>query len=116
MALEGTSPGRWLTRAQDGVGAVKRCLHVFSAPDGGVPEHVLELAIGLRGRGWGSWVGGPETAKEAEMLTLDNATATSTTVRLNYDAPQAGLRHGFSPDPQAGRRGFNHPQATRRHW
>jgi hypothetical protein len=68
MALEGTSPGRRLTRAQDGVGAVKRFLHVFSAPDGGVPEHVLRLAIGLRGRGWESWVAGPETASTYEVL------------------------------------------------
>jgi glycosyltransferase involved in cell wall biosynthesis len=47
---------------------VKRCLHVFSAPDGGVPEHVLRLAIGLRARGWESWVAGPETASIYEAL------------------------------------------------
>jgi hypothetical protein len=55
MALERTSPGRRLTRALDGVG-VKRFLHVFSALDGGVPEHVLRLAIGLRGRSSRLWV------------------------------------------------------------
>jgi glycosyltransferase involved in cell wall biosynthesis len=46
-----------------------RCLHVFSAPDGGVPEHVLRLALGLRARGWESWVAGPEQASNYEALS-----------------------------------------------
>jgi glycosyltransferase involved in cell wall biosynthesis len=39
-----------------------RCLIVFYPPDGGVAEHVMRLALGLRERGWDPWVLGPESA------------------------------------------------------
>jgi glycosyltransferase involved in cell wall biosynthesis len=35
---------------------------VFDAPDGGVAEHVLRLALGLEHKGWEPWVAGPESA------------------------------------------------------
>ena len=41
---------------------VRRCLLVFDAPDGGVAEHVLRLALGLERKGWEPWVAGPESA------------------------------------------------------
>jgi glycosyltransferase involved in cell wall biosynthesis len=41
---------------------VRRCLLVFSAPDGGVPMNVRQLALGLGDRGWDPWVAGPESA------------------------------------------------------
>jgi glycosyltransferase involved in cell wall biosynthesis len=47
---------------------MRRCLHVFSAPDGGVPEVVKWLALGLRERGWESWVAGPERASVYPVL------------------------------------------------
>jgi glycosyltransferase involved in cell wall biosynthesis len=47
---------------------VRRCLHVFSAPDGGVPQIVMQLAIGLSDRGWDSDVAGPESASIYEAL------------------------------------------------
>lgn len=51
---------------------MRRCLYVFSAPDGGVPEIVKELAIGLRQRGWESWVAGPESASTYGELEANN--------------------------------------------
>jgi glycosyltransferase involved in cell wall biosynthesis len=47
---------------------VRRCLLVFSAPDGGVPETVLRLATGLGDRGWDPWVAGPESASIYQAL------------------------------------------------
>jgi glycosyltransferase involved in cell wall biosynthesis len=41
---------------------VRLCLQVFSASDGGVPETVLQQALGLRERGWDCWLAGPEQA------------------------------------------------------
>jgi glycosyltransferase involved in cell wall biosynthesis len=41
---------------------VRRCLLLFSAPDGGVPQVVMGLALGLGDRGWDPWVAGPESA------------------------------------------------------
>jgi glycosyltransferase involved in cell wall biosynthesis len=41
---------------------VRRCLLVFDAPDGGVAEHVLRLALGLGERGWEPWIAGPSSA------------------------------------------------------
>jgi hypothetical protein len=65
-----------------------RCLQVFSAPDGGVPEHVLRLALGLRERGWQSWVAGPESASNLEALE----TAGIPVVRLPF---RGGYLHPF---------------------
>jgi glycosyltransferase involved in cell wall biosynthesis len=42
---------------------VRRCLLVFDAPDGGVAEHVLRLALGIGERGWEPWVAGPRVAR-----------------------------------------------------
>jgi glycosyltransferase involved in cell wall biosynthesis len=44
---------------------------VFDAPDGGVAEHVMRLALGLGERGWRPWLVGPETA--ATYPTLGEA-------------------------------------------
>jgi glycosyltransferase involved in cell wall biosynthesis len=41
---------------------LNRCLLVFDAPDGGVAEHVMRLALGMRKRGWQPWLVGPESA------------------------------------------------------
>ena len=41
---------------------MRRCLLVFDAPDGGVAEHVLRLALGLGARDWEAWVAGPRSA------------------------------------------------------
>lgn len=41
---------------------MRRCLLVFDAPDGGVAEHVLRLALGLGERGWVPWIAGPSSA------------------------------------------------------
>jgi glycosyltransferase involved in cell wall biosynthesis len=41
---------------------MRRCLLVFDAPDGGVAEHVLRLALGLGDRGWEPWIAGPRAA------------------------------------------------------
>jgi hypothetical protein len=47
---------------------VRRCLLVFDAPDGGVAEHVMRLALGLGGRGWQPWVAGPRSAVVYDRL------------------------------------------------
>jgi glycosyltransferase involved in cell wall biosynthesis len=47
---------------------MRSCLHVFSAPDGGVPEVVKWLSLGLPERGWKSWVAGPERASVYPVL------------------------------------------------
>jgi glycosyltransferase involved in cell wall biosynthesis len=39
---------------------VRRCLLAFEPPDGGVADHVLRLAAGLRQHGWEPAVAGPE--------------------------------------------------------
>jgi glycosyltransferase involved in cell wall biosynthesis len=52
---------------------VRRCLLLFSAPDGGVPQVVMRLAHGLSDRGWEPWVAGPESASiygEVESLGI----------------------------------------------
>jgi glycosyltransferase involved in cell wall biosynthesis len=41
---------------------MRRCLLLFDAPDGGVAEHVLRLALGLGERGWEPWIAGPSSA------------------------------------------------------
>jgi glycosyltransferase involved in cell wall biosynthesis len=66
--------------------AMRRCLHIFSAPDGGVPEHVMGLALGLHERGWESWLAGPESASIYEPLR----SAGIPVVRLPF---RPGYRH-----------------------
>lgn len=56
--------------------ATRRCLQVFAAPDGGVPEHVMRLALGLRERGWESWLAGPEWASIYEPLRSEGISVT----------------------------------------
>jgi glycosyltransferase involved in cell wall biosynthesis len=65
---------------------VRRCLLVFDAPDGGVAEHVLRLALGLSARGWEPWVTGPSSAVIYSRL----AAAGVPLVRLPF---RAGYRH-----------------------
>jgi glycosyltransferase involved in cell wall biosynthesis len=67
---------------------MRRCLLVFSPPDGGVPEIVKLLAIGLRDRGWDSWVAGPESASIYDALEAKNVPI----VRLPF---RPGYRHAL---------------------
>src|SRR5262245_46773290 len=46
----------------------KRCLLVFDAADGGVTEHVMQLALGLGERGWQTWLAGPRSSVVYPML------------------------------------------------
>jgi glycosyltransferase involved in cell wall biosynthesis len=66
---------------------VKRCLHVFSAPDGGVPEHVMRLALGLLERGWESRVAGPESASIYASLQAERVAVTRLPFQPGYGHP-----------------------------
>jgi glycosyltransferase involved in cell wall biosynthesis len=63
---------------------VRRCLQIFSAPDGGVPEHVMRLAMGLGQRGWEPWLAGPEWASIYEPLTSAGISVTRLPFRPGY--------------------------------
>jgi glycosyltransferase involved in cell wall biosynthesis len=63
---------------------VRRCLQIFSAPDGGVPEHVMRLALGLGERGWESWLAGPEWASIYEPLKSAGIPVTRLPFRPGY--------------------------------
>jgi glycosyltransferase involved in cell wall biosynthesis len=65
---------------------LRRCLLIFDAPDGGVPEHVLRLALGLGDRGWEPWIAGPGDAVIYPRL----AEAGVPIVKLPF---RAGYRH-----------------------
>jgi glycosyltransferase involved in cell wall biosynthesis len=77
------------TRSQpDGLGEpVRRSLHVFSAPDGGVPEVVMRLAMGLRERGWDPWIAGPESASTYDALESSEIPIAKLPFRLGYSHP-----------------------------
>jgi glycosyltransferase involved in cell wall biosynthesis len=78
---------------------VRRCLLAFDAPDGGVAEHVLRLALGLGERGWEPWVAGPSAAVIYSQL----AGAGVPTVKLPIGS---GYRHALD-DGRALRRLFS---------
>jgi glycosyltransferase involved in cell wall biosynthesis len=65
---------------------VPRVLIAFEPPDGGVPEHVCELALGLPERGWDVEVAGPTEASIYPRL----ASASARIHRITR------LRRGFS--------------------
>jgi glycosyltransferase involved in cell wall biosynthesis len=68
---------------------LRRCLLIFDAPDGGVPEHVLRLALGLGDRGWEPWIAGPSDAVIYPRL----AEAGVPIAKLPF---RAGYRHAFN--------------------
>jgi glycosyltransferase involved in cell wall biosynthesis len=70
---------------------MRRCLLVFSAPDGGVPEHVLRLALGLPERGWRPWVAGPRSASPYAALKAAGIPVTRLPFRGGYGHPLADL-------------------------
>jgi glycosyltransferase involved in cell wall biosynthesis len=67
---------------------VRPCLLVFDAPDGGVAEHVLRLALGLGERGWEPWIAGPSSAAIYSRLAGTGVPI----VRLPF---RAGYRHAL---------------------
>jgi len=66
---------------------VRRCLLLFDAPDGGVAEHVMRLALGLRERGWDPWLAGPESASIYEALRTADVPITRLPFRPGYRHP-----------------------------
>lgn len=63
---------------------MRRCLHILSAPDGGAPEHVMRLAIGLRERGWDSSLAGPQRASIYETLLAEGIPVARLPFRSGY--------------------------------
>jgi glycosyltransferase involved in cell wall biosynthesis len=63
---------------------VRRCLLVFDAPDGGVAEHVLRLALGLGKRGWAPSVAGPTSAVIYPHLAAGGIPIMKLPVRSQY--------------------------------
>jgi glycosyltransferase involved in cell wall biosynthesis len=57
---------------------------VFSVPDGGIPELVLRLAVGLRERGWQSWLAGPEEATIYQQVEAEDIPLTRLPFRASY--------------------------------
>ena len=67
---------------------MKGCLLLFDAPDGGVPEHVMRLALGLRERGWDPWLAGPESASIYQSLRPSDIPITRLPFRHVYFHPR----------------------------
>ena len=53
---------------------MKRVLHVFEPLEGGVPEHVLQLGLGLRERGWEVEVAAPAESPFADRFAAEGLT------------------------------------------
>jgi glycosyltransferase involved in cell wall biosynthesis len=68
---------------------MRRCLHVFSSPDGGVPEVVKWLSLGLHERGWESWVAGPERASVYPVLEASGIPLVRLPFRGGHAHPRA---------------------------
>ena len=66
---------------------MRRCLLLFDAPDGGVAEHVMRLALGLPERGWEPWMVGPESAAIYELLRPTGIPITRLPFRPGYGHP-----------------------------
>ena len=66
---------------------MRRCLLLFDAPDGGVAEHVMRLALGLPERGWEPWLVGPESAVTYELLRPTGIPIARLPFRPGYDHP-----------------------------
>ena len=66
---------------------MRRCLLVFDAPDGGVAEHVMRLALGLGERGWQPWVAGPRSAVIYGPLEKTGAPIFTLPFRAGYGHP-----------------------------
>jgi glycosyltransferase involved in cell wall biosynthesis len=66
---------------------VRRCLLLFDAPDGGVPEHVMLLSLGLPERGWEPWLVGPESASSYRLLRRTGVPITTLPFRAGYRHP-----------------------------
>jgi glycosyltransferase involved in cell wall biosynthesis len=66
---------------------MRRCLLLFDAPDGGVPEHVMRLALGLPERGWAPWLVGPESASTYQVLRRTAVPITTLPFRAGYCHP-----------------------------
>lgn len=71
---------------------MRRCLHVFSSSDGGVPQVVMGLALGLRDRGWDSWVAGPESASTYGTLESNGVPIIRVPFRPGYRYPHDDVR------------------------
>jgi len=66
---------------------MRNCLLIFDAPDGGVAEHVMRLALGLRDRGWEPVLAGPESASIYEPLRPTGIPVVPLPFRSGYGHP-----------------------------
>ena len=66
---------------------MRKCLLIFDAPDGGVAEHVMRLALGLGERGWEPWLAGPESASIYEPLGRTRIPVVRLPFRPGYGHP-----------------------------
>jgi glycosyltransferase involved in cell wall biosynthesis len=64
-----------------------RCLLLFDAPDGGVAEHVMRLALGLREREWDPWLVGPEFASIYPAMRRTDIPVCTLPFRAGYRHP-----------------------------
>jgi glycosyltransferase involved in cell wall biosynthesis len=71
---------------------VRRVLLVFEPPDGGVPEHVGELACGLDAHGWEAEVAGPLEAALYRTLAERGVPVHRLPLRRGYSRPDAEAR------------------------
>lgn len=76
---------------------MRKCLLIFDAQDGGVPEHVMRLALGLPERGWAPWIAGPEWASIYEQLRRTRLPITRLPFQAGYSHPvdDACALHGL---------------------
>jgi hypothetical protein len=68
-----------------------RVLLAFEPPDGGVPENVAQLALGLGAHGWETEVAGPEQASPYERLEAAGIPVHRLTLARSYAHPGADL-------------------------
>ena len=69
-----------------------RVLIAFEPPDGGVPENVAQLALGLAAYGWESEVAGPEDATPYAQLELAGVPVHRLSLGRGYGRPDSDLR------------------------
>jgi glycosyltransferase involved in cell wall biosynthesis len=69
-------------------GEGRGCVLLFEPADGGVPEHVLQLALGLRERGWAPHVIAPEGCSVERDLSESGLPLTRLRLRTGYGPPR----------------------------
>lgn len=71
---------------------MRRVLIAFEPPDGGVPENVAQLALGLAAHGWHAEVAGPQDATPYGQLELAGIPVHRLALGRGYGQPGSDLR------------------------